>query len=311
MNNRRLQGLVEGSLITAINIVLAWLSYWFFPVIYFIPLPFLILTYRNGLRISILSLIISIILLSLMLTPFRAIFLTLPSGILGLYLGYGLQKKFNLKLLIAGSFILLLFFEILSIYLSMILFKIPFEKVIGIDAMKEGWRKSLEIFKNYLGESNNEYIDMQNKFMENLHVFVPYFLIISTLFQVFLNYIIVEKVLKRFKIEAPPLPNLESFKIPKRLLFSIFIFYVFSVFVNIPFRNLILSNLYLFLQTLILFNGYIFVWILLKHYISLRSLRILLFILFILNPVFGSIIFIVGFVDIFFPLREKLILKEG
>ncbi|MGC8931134.1 MAG: DUF2232 domain-containing protein [Dictyoglomus sp.] len=309
--NRSLQGLVEGSLITAINIVLAWFSYWFFPMIYFIPLPSLILTYRHGLRISILSLIISIILLSLMLSPFSAIFLMLPSGILGLYLGYGLQKKFNLKLLIVGSFTLLLFFEILSIYLSMILFKMPFEKVIGIDAMKEGWRKSLEIFRNYLGESNNEYIDMQNKFMENLHIFVPYFLIISTLFQVFLNYIIVERVLKRFKIEAPSLPNLEGFRISKKLLFSVLALYILFIFVNIPSKNIILSNLYLFLQTIILFNGYIFAWILLKHYISRKSLRILLFILFILNPIFGSIIFIVGFVDIFFPLREKLILKEG
>jgi len=235
----------------------------------------------------------------------------LPSGILGLYLGYGLQKKFNLRLLIVGSFTLLLFFEILSIYLSMILFKMPFEKVIGIDAMKEGWRKSLEIFRNYLGESNNEYIDMQNKFMENLHIFVPYFLIISTLFQVFLNYIIVERVLKRFKIEAPSLPNLEGFRISKKLLFSVLALYILFIFVNIPSKNIILSNLYLFLQTIILFNGYIFAWILLKHYISRKSLRILLFILFILNPIFGSIIFIVGFVDIFFPLREKLILKEG
>ncbi|MGC9002641.1 MAG: DUF2232 domain-containing protein [Dictyoglomus sp.] len=309
--NRSLQGLVEGSLITAINIVLAWFSYWFFPMIYFIPLPSLILTYRHGLRISILSLIISIILLSLMLSPFSAIFLMLPSGILGLYLGYGLQKKFNLRLLIVGSFTLLLFFEILSIYLSMILFKMPFEKVIGIDAMKEGWRKSLEIFRNYLGESNNEYIDMQNKFMENLHIFVPYFLIISTLFQVFLNYIIVERVLKRFKIEAPSLPNLEGFRISKKLLFSVLALYILFIFVNIPSKNIILSNLYLFLQTIILFNGYILAWILLKHYISRKSLRILLFILFILNPIFGSIIFIVGFVDIFFPLREKLILKEG
>ncbi|MGB9811505.1 MAG: DUF2232 domain-containing protein [Dictyoglomus turgidum] len=309
--NRSLQGLVEGSLITAINIVLAWFSYWFFPMIYFIPLPSLILTYRHGLRISILSLIISIILLSLMLSPFSAIFLMLPSGILGLYLGYGLQKKFNLRLLIVGSFTLLLFFEILSIYLSMILFKMPFEKVIGIDAMKEGWRKSLEIFRNYLGESNNEYIDMQNKFMENLHIFVPYFLIISTLFQVFLNYIIVERVLKRFKIEAPSLPNLEGFRISKKLLFSVLALYILFIFVNIPSKNIILSNLYLFLQTIILFNGYIFAWILLKHYISRKSLRILLFILFILNPIFRSIIFIVGFVDIFFPLREKLILKEG
>lgn len=177
--------------------------------------------------------------------------------------------------------------------------------------MREGWRKSLEIFRNYLGESNNEYIDMQNKFMENLHIFVPYFLIISTLFQVFLNYIIVERVLKRFKIEAPPLPTLESFRISKKLLFSVLVLYILFIFVNIPSKDIILSNLYLFLQTLILFNGYIFTWILLKHYIPRRSLRILLFILFILNPIFGSIIFIVGFVDIFFPLREKLILKEG
>ncbi|ACI18433.1 DUF2232 domain-containing protein [Dictyoglomus thermophilum] len=309
--NKKLQGLVEGSLITAINVVLAWLSYWFFPITYFIPLPSLILTYRNGLRISFLSLIISIIILSLVLSPFSAVFLILPSGLLGLYLGYGLSKRFNLKLLLAGSFILLLALQLLGIYLSMVLFKMPFEKIIGIDAMREGWKKSLEIFKNYLGNTQNEYIEMQNKFMENLHLFVPSFLIMSALFQVFLNYVIIEKVLKRFRIEAPSLPKLENLRVPKKLVFIIFILYILFAFINIPLRDVILSNLSLCLQFFILINGYILAWILLRYFIKNIVLRILLFIIFVLNPIFGSIIFITGFIDIFFPLREKIIPKEG
>ncbi len=308
MRRERVQSLVEGGLITAVNIVLLWLSYWIFPLIYLASLPLLILTCRNGLRIGFLSLFVSTILLSLVISPFNAIFLALPSGLFGIFLGYGLLKKFNLKFLIIGGFFLLLFLKIVGIYASVILFKMPFEKMFGIEAIREGWHKSLEIANRYFHvSSEDDFVKIQNKFLENLHIFIPYFLIMSTLFQVFLNYMIVEKVLKRFKIEAPPLPKIEKLRIPKKFFIYIFILYIILVFLNFPYRDYALSNLGLILQSFALLNGYIFTWVVLKSFIHNIWLRWIFFLLFVLNPIFGSIIFIVGFIDIFFPLREKLI----
>jgi len=64
------RSVAEGSLITAISIILFWLSYWFFPLIFFCSLPFIFLSYRHNIKISFLSLLISFILASLMMNPF-------------------------------------------------------------------------------------------------------------------------------------------------------------------------------------------------------------------------------------------------
>lgn len=312
MNKEKIQGLVEGSLITAINIIILWLSYWFFPLIYIAPLPLVILTYRNGVKFGLLSFFISVILLTLITTPFTSIFLMVPSGTLGIFLGYGLLKKFRLKSLLIGSFLILLFLEIIGIYLSIVMFKMPFDKIMGIDAFKEGWKKSLEFANKYFNFSKeDEFVKTQNKFIENLHVFVPYFLIMSTFFQVLLNYVIIEKILRRFKIEAPILPKIDNLKIPKNLVVSLFVSYLFFSLFNFSYRDYIVSNLLLILQSLIILNGYIFLWILLRSFIYHKWLRWIFFMFFILNPVFGSIIFIIGLLDVFFPLREKFLLIKG
>lgn len=311
MNKEKIQSLVEGSLITAVNVIIFWLSYWFFPIIYIAPLPFVILTYRNGIKIGILSLFISILLTALITTPFTAIFLVLPSGFLGIYLGYGLFKRLTLRMLILGSFLILLLLEIIGIYFSIVAFKMPLEKIVGIDAFREGWKRSLEIANKYLNvSSEEEFVKLQNKFIENLHIFIPYFLIMSTFFQVVLNYVIIEKILKRFKIEAPPLPKVEKFKISKKSLLIIFIPYLFLSILSFPYRDYVLSNLFLILQSLIILNGYIFIWIFLRSFVYSKWLRWIIFIFFILNPLFGSIIFIIGLIDIFFPLREKFLLVK-
>jgi uncharacterized protein YybS (DUF2232 family) len=310
------RSIAEGSLITAISVILFWLSYWFFPLIFFCSLPFIFLSYRHNIKISFLSLLISFILASLMMNPFSTFALFLPSGFFGIFIGYGIKAKWNIYKLLFVGFVILLFFQVLDILISMIFFKIPFEKALGLDVYKESWQKSSELLSKYFKDKESqEIINLQGSFVKNINLFIPTLLIISAFTQVIINYLIAERVLRRFQVDIPKLPNIEYLRIPKKLLFILFLIYIisglaYSFLKTLSWLQYLGINISLLIQALVLVNGYIFLWIFLKKYIEGKWLRWLLLILIILNPIFGSIIFIVGLIDIFYPLREKILMKR-
>ncbi len=310
------RSVAEGSLITAISIILFWLSYWFFPLIFFCSLPFIFLSYRHNIKISFLSLLISFILASLMMNPFSTFALFLPSGFLGIFIGYGIKAKWNIYKLLFIGFVIILFFQVLNIMISMIFFKIPFEKALGLDVYKESWQKSSELLSKYFKDKESqEIINLQGSFVKNINLFIPTLLIISAFTQVIINYLIAERVLRRFQVDIPKLPNIESLRVSKKLLFILFLIYIitgitYSFLKTLPWIQYLGINISLLIQALVLVNGYIILWIFLKNYIMVKWLRWLLLIFIILNPIFGSIIFIGGLIDIFYPLRDKILMKR-
>jgi uncharacterized protein YybS (DUF2232 family) len=310
------RSIAEGSLISAISIILFWLSYWFFPLIFFCSLPFIFLSYRHNIKISFLSLLISFILASLMMNPFSTFALFLPSGFFGIFIGYAIKAKWNIYKLLFVGFVILLFFQVLDILISMIFFKIPFEKALGLDVYKESWQKSSELLSKYFKDKESqEIINLQGSFVKNINLFIPTLLIISAFTQVIINYLIAERVLRRFQVDIPKLPNIEYLRVPKKLLFILFLIYIisgltYSFLKTLSWLQYLGINISLLIQALVLVNGYIFLWIFLKKYIEVKWLRWLLLILIILNPIFGSIIFIVGLIDVFYPLREKILMKR-
>uniref|UniRef100_A0A7C3MP96 DUF2232 domain-containing protein n=1 Tax=Dictyoglomus thermophilum TaxID=14 RepID=A0A7C3MP96_DICTH len=310
------RSVAEGSLITAISIILFWLSYWFFPLIFFCSLPFIFLSYRHNIKISFLSLLISFILASLMMNPFSTFALFLPSGFLGIFIGYGIKAKWNIYKLLFIGFVIILFFQVLNIMISMIFFKIPFEKALGLDVYKESWQKSSELLSKYFKDKESqEIINLQGSLVKNINLFIPTLLIISAFTQVIINYLIAERVLRRFQVDIPKLPNIESLRVSKKLLFILFLIYIitgitYSFLKTLPWIQYLGINISLLIQALVLVNGYIILWIFLKNYIMVKWLRWLLLIFIILNPIFGSIIFIGGLIDIFYPLRDKILMKR-
>jgi len=214
------------------------------------------------------------------------------------------------------GFVIILFFQVLNIMISMIFFKIPFEKALGLDVYKESWQKSSELLSKYFKDKESqEIINLQGSLVKNINLFIPTLLIISAFTQVIINYLIAERVLRRFQVDIPKLPNIESLRVSKKLLFILFLIYIitgitYSFLKTLPWIQYLGINISLLIQALVLVNGYIILWIFLKNYIMVKWLRWLLLIFIILNPIFGSIIFIGGLIDIFYPLRDKILMKR-
>ncbi|MCS7201619.1 MAG: YybS family protein [Dictyoglomus sp.] len=311
--NKKTQAIVEGSLLVGIAVIIFWLSYFIFPFFFLCSLPFLFLSYRWGLRISFISLIISLIISILFLTPLNVFFLFFPSGVLGIILGFGIRNNLSLGRLffLGGSINLIL--EILTILGGMFLLNIPFEKALGIDIMKDSWRNSLSFLKSFLDENSiKDLSENYNQIFNFLNIVIPSILIISSFFQVIFNYWIAQKILQRFKVNIRPIPSLETLKIPIKLLNILLIMLLISFFISyfLPLGVNIFNNFVFLLQFLLITEGFFVLWSFLKNFIYSKIIRILIIFLFIFNPLLTFLLFIVGTIDIFYPIREKFLMRE-
>ncbi len=301
MSNKNTQAIVEGSLGAGISVIIFWLSYLFFPFIFLCSLPFLFLSYKWGFKISFISLIVSLTISSFILPPLNACFLYFPSGILGIVLGIGIKKEISLgKLFLLGGSIGLIL-EILTVLGGMLLFNISFEKVLGIDIMRESLKNSFK----YLTENHDQFIKFIN-------IIIPSLLILSAFFQVVINYWIAQKILIRFKLNIKPLPSLDTLRVPKKIWNILFIVLVFSIILSYfsSFGINIFNNGVFLLQFLLLIEGFFVIWGFLKKYIYSKIIRIFMVFIFLFNPILIFLLFIIGIIDIFYPIREKFLLRE-
>lgn len=313
MINIKTHAIVEGSLLAGIAVIIFWLSYFIFPFIFLCSLPFLFLSYKWGIKISLISLIVSLIISSFFLTPLNAFFLYFPSGILGIVLGVGIKQNLNFgKLFFLGGSVNLIL-EILTILGGMLLFKIPFEKVLGIDVMKEGWKNSLNFIKSFSDEKSlRNLIENEDQIFNFLKIIIPSLLILSSFFQVIINYWIAQKIFTRFKLNIKPLPSFDTLKIPKNLLNILFIILIFSIILSY-YSSLgidIFNNGVFLLQFLLIIEGFFVLWSFMKKYIYSKIAKILIIFLFLFNPLLTFLLFVIGVVDIFYPIREKFLSRE-
>jgi uncharacterized protein YybS (DUF2232 family) len=309
---KRTQAIVEGGLLSGIAVVLCWLSYFIFPFVFLCSLPFIFLSYKWNWKISTLALLVSLIILSLIINPLNTFFIYFPSGVLGIILGWGIKKNLNIgKLIFLGSFVNLIL-EIFIIFLSMIIFKIPLEKAIGIDILKESYQNSFNFIQSLFKNSdslNLKYLqDIQKQIISSVSLIIPSILILSSFFQVVLSYWITQKIFKRFKWNLRPIPPIENLRIPGIIWNITFVLLIISLILTLYFKNVIFyQNIIFLFQFLLLLEGFFVVLSFLKKFINSNVIRILIILLFLFNPFLSMIIFIIGLIDIFYPLREKFL----
>ncbi|MGB9857202.1 MAG: DUF2232 domain-containing protein [Dictyoglomaceae bacterium] len=302
MINKRAQAIVEGSLLSGIAVILWWLSYYIFPFIFLCSLPFIFLSYKWDWKISSLSLIVTLMVVSLFINPLNTFFLYLPSGVLGIVLGWGIKKDLSLGKLFFLSSSANLFLELLTIAGSIILFKLPLERVLGIDILKEGLKNSFNI----------EYLEgIQKQILSSINLIIPSLLILSSFSQVILNYWIAYKIFKRFKWNLKALPSIDTLRIPRKLWNILFITLILSLVLSY-FTSLginIFNNVIFLLQFLLVLEGFFVIWSYLQKNISSNFLKILIILFFLFNPFLTFFVFILGVIDIFYPIREKFLMR--
>ncbi|WFD10264.1 DUF2232 domain-containing protein [Tepidibacter hydrothermalis] len=291
--------LAEVSILSTIGIVFALASTYIpFLSMFFMfnGIPYTIISARCGIRYSIMSLFISLMILMLTTGPISALMFALvfvPS----IFIGYNIYKNKNpFKNIGLGSlfFILLM---MLYIKLSIIIFNVDIVKLFNDMLIK-----TINVEKdliNSLGIKVNE--KELNNLIESFSIYLPSMLVvIPSIVISFMNYYISAFILKRIKKDENLLPEVKDFSLPGNIPVGIVFIYVATLiikYIDGIYYESIVMNLEMVILTLFLIQGAcVYSYFLDKINIRKGTKGFLIIISFIIKPIV-LIITIIGMLD--------------
>ena len=210
------RGMIEASLMAALTCVFAIVGT-YIPllafVLLFIPIPFIVLGKRHGLRYVILSIISSAIIIGSLTEPIYSIFVVALPGITAIVMGYLMQKDYPpIKVLLGGAAAALVS-SLLSISLTALISGVGTLSNIT-EMFKEVTDVQMGIYKN-LGMGAEQLEQMRASLettMQIASMIIPAAIIMSSVFLAYINYVLTVQVLRRIGYKIEPLKPLKEFR---------------------------------------------------------------------------------------------------
>ena len=236
MNNSKTGALVEGAIFAAITVLIGliifYLPFLFF-LSYFWAIPTILISYRHGFKISLISGISAAIIIAMFLGPLISIRALITLLIPGMFLGFFMKrfkKQQNLILASAGVTVLC---SLAMIVLAAALTGVNPINIIdkSISAMTQQITSAFEVTKVHIPK------DLGDIFRRLIVVLVMIAGIVSTIFNIWVT----QKILRRMKIESPKLEPISHWHLSLNGLIFVSASIVF-----------ILINMYFFKDNIIL-----------------------------------------------------------
>ena len=196
------RALVEGALLSAITIIISLFALYvpilgvFASLIW--PVPIIILGIRHGIKTSVMATVVAGIVVTMFEGPAQAIIVVLGFGLIGICMGWAIRKKYAPFQVLAISGVASLISKIVLILVSLYIIGInPISQEISI------MRESLSAINNlYSGMGVNpdtvrSVTDNFNKMIDMIAVAVPAILVLASIFDAFLNYMLTKVILSR------------------------------------------------------------------------------------------------------------------
>lgn len=310
---RKTSAMVEAGILAAIAIVMALVSM-YVPVIgafvnFLWPLPIVICGMRNGLKWSIMSLIVAGVIVSIIISPLQAFFLVAIFGLLGLILGECMRRRFSpMKLMLYGSVGAVLAL-VINIALSFLVLGIN-----PVDMMFTAFHDSLTQLAEYYRESGMTEDEVQKavagyaEMLRMMRIIMPGAFLLSAPALAFINYIAAKKILTKLGERFEDFPPFINLQIPGWVLwpyaislFAVTYFYqynqqhwLYDVSVNVQ----TVCSFALVLQGIALIY-----WFVHKHNKPSWWAGMATVLLFLI-PIFSQIMVYVGAFDIVFDFRK-------
>lgn len=223
--------LVESSILAAVAVLFTLVGN-YIPVLDMIvnvlwPLPIILCGRRNGLKWSILCLVVTGCVVAVLLSPFQALTQCLILGLIGLMMGYGMRKQLTpMQILMLGSLGALIS-TVLSAVAAYVFMDVNVIKVF-FESVDESLDISSGIFSTLGLQGVGEAQLAQMKKMFEL--VLPAGVLLSAPITAFANYWAARKVLGRLGDYYPWFPPLSQWVLPKWLLLPYFAGMVLMVY---------------------------------------------------------------------------------
>ena len=222
------RGMIEAAMMVTLTSVFAVMGT-YIPlltfILFFIPVPFIILAKRRGLSFTLLGVVVASILIGMLTEPVHALFVVSLPGIIAIVIGYMMNKNYSPGKIFLGGTLAGLVSITITAQLGAIITGINV-----IDSITEMFKQSgdmvLSLYKTS-GVANEQIQKIESnldKIMEMVMITIPAAFIISSAFSSYINYSVASKVLKRVsKEDVSELPALRYVTLPKNIVMGSFL----------------------------------------------------------------------------------------
>lgn len=311
-HRQQTKSMVEGALLAALTVLLSVIGIYLPLIGIFIgftwPVPITILGLRHGLKWSVLATAVSGIILAMLVTPLQALTLVLGFGLLGIVLGEAIKRDLSVgKIIWLGASASLL---------SKILLFLTATLLLGVNSFAENFamlersmEQALDMYRQ-MG-MNQTQIEMMGESLRNvmnlMKVVFPALLVVASIIDTFINYILSQLILKRLGYPAKKVPPFSEWSLPRWVVWGFILGIIFLIsgqHYKIEGLTTVGLNLQYFSSMLFLVQGFSVVSFYLKKYNTNNLVRWLILVMIFITPFLVGILVWVGLLDVWFDYRR-------
>lgn len=311
---KKTRALIEASLMAAIAAILA-IVHTYVPflgfILYFIPVPFIILGKRHGIGFSILSVITAAVIVGSLTQPLTMFVILLP-GIIAVVMGYMMNKQYSASMIFLGGSIAAIVSLILSNSLATAVSGMSMYQILN-EVFTEAGRIQIEFMQSIGMDAAN--VEQRRIEMENMTklilMIIPTLIIMGGVFFTYINYVLTVFILKRigYKAEAipPKLPPLKELRLPRSFLMGTLLIIILTAltrYLNIVHFDTLVVNIFLIFQFIFFIQGLAVILFFMSVYKASKLLRIVIFFFLLFNPMGAFMVAMIGLIDSFLNLRK-------
>ncbi|BBU41410.1 membrane protein [Aeribacillus pallidus] len=306
---KRTNVLTEGAIFVAIYTVFLLITL-YVPIlsvisIFFLSTPFIIFGIRHGIKQSFVLLLASIV-----MTFLVGSIVSLPIGLMfsvtGIIMAYFYRQKRQLFALIGGTISLLINF-VLDYALSIVFLGVDLFSDV-IQQTKSSVRETLAAFPSMDEEMKKTMMEQMNEQFDLLMNLLPSMFVIVSFMLAVIIHILNIGIMKRLKLNVGTITPFRDWKFPKSIIWY-YLIATLLMLINLPkesFLNIALYNIVFVLQTVLLIQGFSFIFYFCHVKKLSKAVPVLIVIGTFILPILLYPVRILGIIDLGFNLREKI-----
>ncbi|ASS89658.1 YybS family protein [Aeribacillus pallidus] len=306
---KRTNVLTEGAIFVAIYTVFLLITL-YVPIlsvisIFFLSTPFIIFGIRHGIKQSFVLLLASIV-----MTFLVGSIVSLPIGLMfsvtGIIMAYFYRQKRQLFALIGGTISLLINF-VLDYALSIVFLGVDLFSDV-IQQAKSSVKETLAAFPSMDEEMKKTMMEQMNEQFDLLMNLLPSMFVIVSFMLAVIIHILNIGIMKRLKLNVGTITPFRDWKFPKSIIWY-YLIATLLMLINLPkesFVNIALYNIVFVLQTVLLIQGFSFIFYFCHVKKLSKAVPVLIVIGTFILPILLYPVRILGIIDLGFNLRGKI-----
>lgn len=301
--------IAETAIIATLMTLIIIFGYSIVPIIiFFYPVPFIILGVRHKTKYNIYSIIGSSILIGALTDILTGILIFLAFGLISIVLTYMINNKYRSQQIIAGGAIAAIVTTLISIAIMGYVTGVSFLSTINA-TLTEILGVQLDMLKEMQLSTYEMSVikDLLIGTVESIIIMIPATIIISSVFIVYLNYWMSTAILRRLGHKAVEIPRFMYFRLPNNAIMgSLVIISAALVFryMKILYYETIFVNTIILISFVFFIQGLSVVVFLMNKRNMHKIVKVIIIFLIIVNVPLSLIISLIGFLDVGLDFRR-------